>query len=127
MGVAQLDPPLDPDDNEAAERLEEAGLGAAHELLSTKLTCAVGDGLKLLRRGDVEEVYDLRADPLEQDPMPLDRLAAERADLLATLRAALEHRTVATRRDSLDSPPAGDASQDELDEIEARMKLLGYM
>jgi hypothetical protein len=129
VGVAQLDPPLEPGDDETAARFEELGLGPARELLSTPQTCAVAGGLKLLRRGRTEEVFDLRADPLEAEPQSPDRIAGDgRAAELARLREALDHPAVTARADSSPPADAGDAaSQEELDAIEARMKLLGYM
>jgi hypothetical protein len=115
---------VDPGDPRAAETVEGWGLGeAALERLTTPQTCAVAGGLKLLRRGDREEAFDLSADPLETSPLPPDRLPPER---LAALRDALAHPTVNTRWDG-GAPAQEGPSADELSELEERMKLLGYM
>ena len=127
FGIAQYDPPLDPDADETAPALERAGMESAYELFTTPLTCAVADGLKLLRRGEREEIYDLRADPLELEPQtPQQAEAAGRGGQLAALRAALAHPTVTARPDEQPAA-AAEASPEELEDLEARMKLLGYM
>jgi arylsulfatase A-like enzyme len=130
VGVAQFDPPFDAGDPEALERLRGAGLEGAHEGLTTPLTCAVAGGLKLLRRGETELVYDLEADPLELDPQPPERFeAAGRGDELRTLRDALEHPAVTARSadDGAAAPPEDETSDEEREDLERRMRLLGYM
>ncbi|MFL5913788.1 MAG: sulfatase-like hydrolase/transferase [Gaiellaceae bacterium] len=130
VGVAQFDPPFDVGDPEAVERLRKAGLEEAHEGLTTPLTCAVAGGLKLLRRGDTELVYDLDADPLELDPKPPQHFeAAGRANELRALRAALEHPAVTARSadDAASAPPEAETSDEEREDLERRMRLLGYM
>src|SRR5205085_12320862 len=112
-----------------AERLRKAGLEDAHEGLTTPLTCAVAGGLKLLRRGDRALVYDLEADPLELDPKPPQHFdAAGRGDELRALREALEHPSM-TARSAEDAEPApeDEASDEEREDLERRMRLLGYM
>ena len=129
IGVAQFDPPTEgPDDPRARAAAERWGLGDEARLrFGTPLTCAVTGDLKLLRRGDREELYDLRLDPLETSPLTPDSLP-DRANELAVLRAALEHPSVtATRAAGASAAAAGAPSEDELSEIEERMKLLGYM
>jgi arylsulfatase A-like enzyme len=124
VGVAQFDPPVDPGDPRLTTAVEGWGLGdEAVRRLTTPLTCAVRDDLKLLRRGEHEELYDLRADPLELAPLPggVDR------EGVAELRAALEHPSVTAQRDPESSAGTGEASAEELREIEERMRLLGYM
>jgi arylsulfatase A-like enzyme len=125
IGVAQFDPPVDSGDPRASAAVERWGLGEdALERLTTPLSCAVADGLKLLRRGEREELYDLRSDPLELTP-----LAAQEgpSDAVAGLRAALAHPAMTARRDAERSPAADAGSDEETRELEARMKLLGYM
>jgi arylsulfatase A-like enzyme len=95
VAVAEFDPPT----------------GSA---LTPPLTMATDGACKLVRRGSVEELFDLDEDPLEEHPLaPTD----PRAD---QLRAAL------------DPAPAIVGSQaeprpEELAEVADRMKLLGYM
>ena len=126
VGVAQFDPPVDPGDPRAAEAVERWGLGdEALGRLTTPLTCAVAGDLKLMRRGEIEELYDLAADPLELTPRAPAEAAPERAGEVARLRAALDHPVVARRAES--TAGSGEASAEELREIEERMKLLGYM
>jgi arylsulfatase A-like enzyme len=129
VGVGQLDPPLTTDDGTGLAGLEKIGLGSALDLFRTPQTCAVAGGLKLLRRGTKEEVYDLKADPLEADPLaPDDERLGGRTDELARLRQALAQPAMtatpgATHSES--APP--DASEDEMRDLEERMRLLGYM
>ena len=111
------------------EAVERWGLGeeALHRF-TTPLSCAVRGDLKLLRRGEREELYDLRSDPLEVAPLPAGSAPAGRDDELRALRAALEHPSMTTVRAGQDSAAAAGApTAEELSEIEERMKLLGYM
>jgi arylsulfatase A-like enzyme len=125
VGVAQFDPPTSADDPRAIETIERWELGdEAMARLTTPLTCAVAGDLKLMRRGEREELYDLAADPLELTPQPPQ---SGDAQSVAELRAALNHPAVAGRRAEEDSAATGAASEDELRDIEERMRLLGYM
>jgi arylsulfatase A-like enzyme len=127
FGVAQFDPPADPGEPRASETVARWGLGdEALARLTTPLTCAVAGNLKLMRRGDREELYDLAADPLEVAPKPVDELATEHGEPLAQLRAALDHPAVAGSAVAGTSA-ATQTSEEELRDIEERMKLLGYM
>jgi arylsulfatase A-like enzyme len=126
VGVAQFDPAARPDDPTLLEALDRWGLGDdALRRITTPLTCTVAGDLKVLRRGEREEVYDLRADPLETDPVAPDAIGADRAGRLAELRAALEHPAVTARHAA--EAPGRQASAEELTDLEERMKLLGYM
>jgi arylsulfatase A-like enzyme len=115
VAVAEFDPPTGPEDERVQRTVREWGVGAAGlRVMTTPLTSATDGALKLVRRGASEELFDLAADPLEQQPLdPSDPRAAE-------LRAALDPRPVAVE-------PQAEASAAELAEIEERMKLLGYM
>jgi arylsulfatase A-like enzyme len=124
IGVAQFDPPVDPGDQRAIDLVAEWGLGEdALDRFTTPLTCAVRGDLKLMRQGAEEVVYDLAADPLELSPIP----AAERAgdSGLEPLRAALDHPSM--RAAGVLAAATKGPSEEELREIEDRMKLLGYM
>ena len=124
VGVAQFDPPVDPGDQRAIDLVAEWGLGdeALHRF-TMPLTAAVRGDTKLMLRGDEEVVYDLRADPLELSPVA----AAEYRDQgqVASLREALEHPSM--RAGAAPEAASEGPSEEELREIEDRMKLLGYM
>jgi arylsulfatase A-like enzyme len=115
VAVAEFDPPTGPDDERARRVARDWGVGEAGlRVMTTPLTSATDGSSKLVRRGDAEELFDLDCDPLEQHPLdPSD----PRAD---QLRAALDPAPAVVEAQ-------GDASPEELAEIEQRMKLLGYM
>jgi arylsulfatase A-like enzyme len=127
VGVAQFDAPVDPGDERAIGLVDEWGLGPdALERFTTPLTAAVRGDVKLMLRGDEEVVYDLASDPLELAPIS----AAEAelrlgAGVLAPLRDALAHPSMqvgSAPQEAKDGP-----DEEELREIEDRMRLLGYM
>jgi arylsulfatase A-like enzyme len=127
VGVAQFDAPVDPGDQRAIDLVAEWGLGddALHRF-TMPLTAAVSGDVKLMLRGDEPVVYDLASDPLELAPVPLaEAEARSHGDALAPLRAALEHPSmkVAAAPEAAQQGP----SEEELREIEDRMRLLGYM
>ena len=132
-GVAQSDPLTHRGDANAMRALEDMGVAESVEMFTEPLTCAVANGLKVLRRGEREEVYDLARDPLEVAPAaPQEVTAAGRGDELAALRAALDHPAMTGRQAeeaARAEPAAEDAapSDEEMQELEERMKLLGYM
>jgi hypothetical protein len=122
VAVAQFDPPGDDEDRKAGA-VEEWGAGReALEALSTKLDAAIGDGRKLLRRGDELLLYDLAGDPLEERPRPVTRDEAP-ADLLGAIESQPAGPLVA--------PSSGSATEDvsaeELARIEDQMRTLGYL
>jgi arylsulfatase A-like enzyme len=129
IGVAQSDPPGDRDDPKVRAGLAQLGLDDdPRGRLTTQLTCAVSNGLKLLRRGEREEVYDLVADPTELNPLSPDQLDADGAGQLAALRRALDHPSMAVRTpESLGVPAEVPVPSADVDDLEQRMKLLGYM
>jgi Sulfatase len=96
--------------------MDEAGI----ERMTTPLTCASDGRFKLLRRGEVEELYDLGTDPLEAAPIEPGDDAR-----VAELRAALDSPAVQQMHAAAAAPV--EASAEELEEIEQRMKLLGYL
>ena len=128
VGVAQFDPPVEPGDPRIEIALEAWGLGEeAAQVLTTPLTSASDGRWKLLRRGEVEETYDLVADPSEEQPnavIPDDRLTVLREALChpaATARGTGTHgaRTVPSTSSAPDP--------DEVARIEAQMRQLGYL
>lgn len=128
VGVAQFDPPVDRDDEDGRRALAEIGIaGEAHERFTTPLTCAVAGNLKVLRRGEREEVYDLVADPGEAQPLAPDApTLANREPDLRRLRSALEHPSVTQRREASAERPSS-ISDAERTDLEDRMRLLGYL
>ncbi len=95
---------------------------AGQAMITTPLTCATDGGLKLMLRGDSEQLYDLGRDPLEEHPAaPGEHEDSQR---VARLREALSMPSVRLSRE----PPAAPAAPaGEVDDLESRMKLLGYM
>jgi hypothetical protein len=130
VGVAQLDPPLLTDeDGSGTAALERIGLAAARDLFTTPQSCAVAGGLKLLRRGNDEEIYDLAADPLEARPLrPDDPALEDRSADVQRLRDALDQPAMTGGGETpVPSTAATTASDEEMRELEERMRLLGYM
>jgi Sulfatase len=124
LPVAQFDP-LAPSSDPAIEALVRSwGADATTTVrLTTPLTSAVDGRWKLVRRGAAEEVYDLEADPLEGLPRRAEELLSEAGDSIPRLRAALDHPTVVASA----SHDAATPAPEELEAIEDRMRLLGYM
>jgi hypothetical protein len=125
LAVAQWDAPAPPSDPRVQTFVAEWGLDqSAAERMGTDLTCAVSGRWKLLERNGEEELVDLESDPLEMRPIRDPEATAICAgSAIGPLRAALRDPAVTTRvvHDSRS------ASRDELEEIENRMRLLGYM
>lgn len=127
-GIAQFDPPGVSDDPDAIEAFERIGLGEVLQPFTTPLTCAVSGHLKLVLRGEREEVYDLRADPLETSPLSPDQLGAAESSVIERLRVTIESAGGEPRVAATASPAADTAASDEeLQDLEARMRLLGYL
>jgi arylsulfatase A-like enzyme len=115
VSVAEFNPPTGPDDPRVLRAVEDWGVGEAGLRFMTTPLTAVTDGvLKLVRRGEREELFDLVSDPLEEHPLAASDPRA------AHLHAALDP-------DPVEMEAQPEASAEELAEIEERMKLLGYM
>lgn len=134
LALAQLDPPVlaaDPRATEIARdwELDEKGF----ERLTTPFVCATDGNRKLVRRKGQDLLYDLDADPLELDPRDVLREPPEaaEADAVERLRRALDHPAMATA--GLEPAPTGArpehaaASPEETEDLEERMRLLGYL
>src|SRR2546423_11150838 len=117
VGVAQFDPPSDdPDDPRVVKAVEGWGMDdETRRRFTTSLTCAVGGDLKLMRRGERDELYDLASDPLELSPIDPRDAGPDRAERLAVLQRALAHPSMTATRESGESAAAAGApSADEL-------------
>lgn len=123
VAVAQFDGLVAHDDPRARTAVDEWGLGEeAVARLTTSLTIATDGKLKLQRRGDIEELFDLEADPLELEA----RSPAGANGAVAALRAALDHPGATTVRAPEQVAAEADGDE-EMDKLEAQMRLLGYL
>jgi arylsulfatase A-like enzyme len=120
IGIAQYDGPVPPDhpgvDDMRAWGATDEGL----RRLTMRFTCATDGTLKLVHSGADERLYDLDVDALETAPVDP---AAYPASRIAPLRDA-----VSRALDEGWDPAIGDApaaSRD--DDLEERMRLLGYL
>jgi arylsulfatase A-like enzyme len=95
--------------------------------LTRPLTCAVSGHFKLVLGADDsdEELYDLKLDPLELAPLRGEEALARAGDALQDLRAAARHASVQQTAANGITPAA--VPEDEVAEIERRMRLMGYM
>lgn len=136
VSVAQFDAVLNPEDPRVATAIRDWGIEAerAEEVsrrLTTSFTCATDGSIKLIRRLGREELFDLTTDPLEERAATVGP-EHERAygPRLGSLRAALD-RAQSERPESLGDPVDNGASTDisekEADQLEAQMRLLGYL
>lgn len=129
VGLAQFDPPGPIEHPRWQEKIAEWGVTSEiGRRVATPLTAATDGDYKLMLRGEREELYDLAADPLELDPLP-PRSRPEATEAVALLRAALEHpaNTARAAAPGPDIAPPVEADDEELAQLEERMKLLGYM
>jgi arylsulfatase A-like enzyme len=125
IAVAQFDPLVLPGDSDLTKFVSKHRLGeTAIRRCTVPLTCATDGRLKLMRDGDDELVYDLAEDPLELHAQPLSSaVLSQHEAALEPLRRAALSATVAATVDA-DDVPIDDAERNEL---ERRMRLLGYM
>ena len=113
---------IEPDDPRVQIAQEAWDLDdAALETMTTPLTAATDGGIKLLQRGEVDLLFNLGDDPLEERPLkPGDHPEQERID---RLRKALEAPSMQVGQ----APAPATHSSEMDDDLEARMRLLGYM
>lgn len=128
VGIAQHDPPLRRDDPRAVETvIENWGLGEdALTKFTASHTCAVRGRFKVLKRERDLAWFDLREDPLELDPRPYGAAGAGEVSELESLRKVLEDPRVTSAKGPARDEPASQ-SQDEVADLEERMRLLGYL
>ena len=128
VAVATSDALTDPEDERMLTTREQYGLDDyAVWRMTTSSTAATDGGLKLVREGDEDWLYDLALDPLEQIPAHVDgRVVAEHGARFDRLRAAVDAaHTTSPRVGTLPSAPTGEA--DVPADLEDRMRLLGYL
>ena len=131
IGVAQFEAPTGPEDPRTQIALDEWGLSDdAVPKFTTDFACASDGRMKLWRGGPKggdevgEKVFDLESDPLEARPQDVDSLPDPHA--VDRLRAALDASEAAT---AAPTPATGsvDIPDAEREELEERMRLLGYL
>ncbi len=125
VAVAQFDPPTtDRGDERVRAAVDRWGLDEpAVDRLTTSMTSATDGRLKLLLRGDREELYDVVRDPGESAPISEPDPGLEPA--LASLRAALA--AGCNRAGEGEAPGPEAISDEERLQLEERMRLLGYL
>jgi arylsulfatase A-like enzyme len=134
IALSQLDPPVLASDPRASEVARDWQLDdAAFERLTTPFVSATDGRRKLIRRNGQDLLHDLEADPLELEPRDLlrDPPAISEADAIDRLRQALDHPAMAAT--GLEpaavgaTPERPAATQEETEDLEERMRLLGYL
>jgi arylsulfatase A-like enzyme len=130
--VSQVEGICEPDDARVADALALWGLGEeAAFRMSSDAVCASDGVLKVVQRGHREAVFDLRADPLELQPLAREQISVDDAPAVRLLR-----RTVATalREQDLNPGPlprvplphtVTNAADDQ--RLADQMRLLGYL
>jgi len=135
LAVAQLDAVGDEGDARIDAAVERWGLHEeAKRFFVTSYACATDGAVKLVRRPDREELFELATDPLELVPILVDAdVEARLSDQLAPLRRALDDAT-ATEAPAVvgsDEEPSGEhddaEGDDEVAALEKQMRLLGYL
>jgi len=130
FGLAQSDGLGESNDLRLIQALNEAGIldERLRARFTSPLSCAVRGDLKLVRRDETEEVYDLSVDPLELNPIVSRELDATRATELEQLRKALDDPVMtATPAGAARAGTDSEASAEEISDLEDRMRLLGYL
>ncbi len=126
FAAAQFEPPAPADDprwNEAFDKWD-VDRDAAIERVGQRLTVATDGRLKLQLRGEREELYDLKADPLELEPA--DPSSADQAALSALRQVIDQAASQQPAAPPVDAPQP-EISDEERERLEDRMRLLGYM
>lgn len=126
--VAQFDPLVAPDArrlDEVTERwhLDERG----RRMFSEPLTSVTDGRHKILRWGEQELVYDLAEDPLELRPRTTTPPDPALAALRRTLRRPEVWDTAAPTDAGGAGPDARNEHHDDVEALEAQMRLLGYL
>jgi arylsulfatase A-like enzyme len=134
IALSQLDPPVLATDPRATDIASDWELDdAAFERLTTPFVSATDGHRKLIRREGRDLLHDLRTDPLELSPRDLLRDPPSNGDTEAidSLRRALDHPAMAAT--ALEPAAVGatpehpGATREETEDLEERMRLLGYL
>lgn len=125
IALSEFDPPADIEHPRWRERMAEWGVGSEiGERVAVHLTSATDGTMKLLRRNEDEIVYDLASDPNERAPLnPCD----VDPELLRHLRESVETSIRSLATPGHEVPAHASASEEELADLEDKMKLLGYL
>lgn len=125
LPVAQFDPPVPPvEDPRTQQAIRDWNLDdPAVERMVLPQLAIVGDGMKLVVRGERESFYDLRSDPREDRPLSAAQVDDEAA---AMLRHASRHPAVVASECALSHTSTTQGAPDAVD-LEDRMRLLGYL
>lgn len=122
--VSQYEALLDPADPRAARLDEWRATDEGVRRFTQPGTSATDERWKLVRTGDVERVYDTRTDTLEEHPLGLEEARRGQPDVVSVLERALEEADARVERPAATPDPGED---EETADLEARMRLLGYM
>lgn len=125
IAVSRVEGAGDHDDPLVVAFLADHGFEEAAELMTGDTICALDDGFKLVRRASGEELFDLAADPLEERPLSTSDLAADVAERVVALRAAIDRADRAEETDVAPSDVSTDAA--EAKRLEEQLRLLGYV
>jgi hypothetical protein len=125
--IAEFEPPVrQADPRWKPAFVDDWGLDPeiAGPITGTPLRLVTDGRLKLLQRGDAEELYDLETDPLEVEPR--DPLTGD-PQAVGLLREALATAPERPLEPASAAPVAAEISDEERQALEDRMKLLGYL
>jgi arylsulfatase A-like enzyme len=134
VALSQLDPPVLAGDPRATDIARDWGLDeGGFEQLTTPFVSATDGRRKLIRRQGRDLLVDLAEDPLELSPRDIlrDPPSVGDADAIDALRRALDHPAMAAT--GLEPAAVGTtpehpaATAEETEDLEERMRLLGYL
>jgi arylsulfatase A-like enzyme len=130
VAVSQVEGIGTPDDPRVVRFLAESGLQTALETMTGDTICALDGRYKLVRRAGSDTLFDLQADPLEEDGRPAESVLAGATDAVGRLRAEIDRveRSDAGAPSHLESAEPQPAMEDaEARRLEEQLKLLGYI
>jgi arylsulfatase A-like enzyme len=130
--VSQVEGVGEPDDPRVVDALATWGLeDDASFRMTSDAVCASDGRLKVVQRGHRETVFDLRQDPLEQQPLTRHEIAADNAPTVRLLRRAVATaiREQDERPDPIVDAVLGHAASNSADDarLADQMRLLGYL